>query len=455
MTRLNIISVVNADKIKIGKENIYCNIINKAIVYVARVAESSKDVKIVLDEYSIIKKNVGFDIVLNSDAIDAVVFNKKTNTVKNKNSIECFIMTRKFDGECNNNLKERLSSTYVAFANAVEQSDCVVLYVDDVVDNFVRRYVSIMMPSLCDKAPVILDRIPSKLVNYLDKLDVVESVVDSTSAANVAYQLECNKFDVNLSNGKLPVKTLQKLTKANLDTERIARVESYVASGKGTVEDVERFFTWCTAVKKLYEKSTGYSANTNTAFHVIDLLEYGFTLTDIMTKISVTLMNDGLITELTGNRLAEYLAKIMEYRKLNNINDFTMPENIITEYTRMEKLYDISQMRMNERFSIAAKAFNKKYANAVDGIMFACPTNLMDFDRFGRVNKLSKTNLDLFLENKIMIFALLSDGGFFTGPIFAFDEFGNVKMIHGVLNEQQMNAVKTLWNKIERNENNV
>ena len=79
----------------------------------------------------------------------------------------------------------------------------------------------------------------------------------------------------------------------------------------------------------------------------------------------------------------------------------------------------------------------------------------MDFDRFGRVNKLSKTNLDLFLENKIMIFALLSDGGFFTGPIFAFDEFGNVKMIHGVLNEQQMNAVKTLWNKIERNENNV
>lgn len=451
MYKLNNVSVINAEKIKIGKETFNCNINNKAVVYIARMSESKKDIKIVFDEYTILKTDYGFNITLISDAIDVVTFNKERQIVKHMDVLEIVANANRYVCGINKKIADKLGKTFIDFAAALEQSDIVIVY-DDAAENFVRRYIAIMRPSICEKAPVVMDRLPIKLIPYLDKLDIVEKVMNETSPANLAYQLEADMFNANISVNTLPLKVLQKLTKSGLTENQIKVFESYVRSGKGTIEEIEQMFRWFTAIKKLYEKTTGYNASLNSAFHMVDLLQYGFTVSEIMVKISNDIMKYSSIVEVTGNDLLDKLADIMAYRKVNNVNDFSMPENILVEHERTVSLYDVEYRYVGERFANTAHAINCKYSDVINNIGFICPDHIRDLKRYSdRVNPLSKEALDLFLDGKIIIFAIGNDHGrFYDAPLFYFDATGNISMIRDELNADQMAAAKILWNKIEK-----
>ena len=455
MYKLNNVTVVNAKKVKIGKDSYDCETTNKGVVYYARMTESNKDIKVVFDEYTIKKTDTGFNITLISDAIDVVAFNKKTQVAKHINMLENLLAWKMLFTSAESKLKNKFTKEYIDFAAAMEQSDYVIVYNDDAVESFVRRYVAIMKPSICAQAPVVIDRLPAKLVKYLDKLDIVEKVMLETSPANLAYQLESNLFDANISTNILPLKTLQKLTKANVDEERIKKVENYVKTGKGTVDEVELMFRWITAVKKLYEKSTGYTANSMSVRSIIDLIQYGFTVTDIMNKVSYDLMYKSDITHVSGDELIYMLAKIMDYRKVNNIQDLSMPNSIIAEYENYTKLYDVERIGMGEAYSIKAKDINQKYSNVINDVDFMCPEYLNAYSPYSsRVTLLSRENLISFMDGKIMLFVVGKNNGFYDGPIFAFDEHGNITMIKDSLNEEQTAAAKILWSTIkERKEN--
>ena len=450
MYKLNNVSVINAEKIKIEKETFNCNINNKAVVYIARMAESKKDIKIVLDEYTILKTDSGFSLSLISDAIDAVVFNKNTQLCKHLNMLETIAYTSNYSGVNKKNV-EKIGKNFIDVAAALEQSDTVIIYNDEAAENFVRRYVAMMKPSICEKAPVVIDRLPEKLIPYLDKLDVVEKVMNETSPANLAYQLESNMFEANISIEILPMKTLQKFTKAGLKDEQIKLFENYVRSGKGTVDEIEQMFKWFTAIKKLYEKTTGYKPSDYSTYHMAELLQYGFSISEIMIKISNDLMKNHSVIEVSGCLLLEQLADIMAYRKVNNVSDFSMPENIIVEHERTASLYDVEYRYVGERFANTAHAINCKYADVINNIGFICPDHIRDLKRSSdRVNPLSKEALDLFLDGKIIIFAIGNEcGRFYDSPVFYFDANGNISMIRDELNADQMAAAKILWNKIE------
>ena len=449
MYKLNNISVINAEKIKIGKDSFNCNINSKVVVYIARMAESKKDIKIVLDEYTILKTDYGFSLSLISDAIDAVVFNKNTQLCKHLNMLETIAYTSNYAGINKKNV-EKIGKNFIDVAAALEQSDMVIIYNDEAVENFVRRYIAMMKPSICEKAPVVIDRLPEKLIPYLDKLDVVEKVMIETSPANLAYQLENNMFDANISVNILPLKTLQKLTKMNVNEERIKLVANYVQSGRGTVEEVDLMLRWTVAIKKLYEKTTGYHANSGSVHAIIDVMQYGFTITEIITKVSTELMCKSDITHLEGNELLRMLAEIMEYRTVNNIQDKSMPENIVAEHELYTKLYDVEHRGIGEAYAIKAKAVNKKYANVIDDVDFMCPEHIRDYSPYSkRTTLLSVENLQLFMDGKLLIFIVGKNNGFYGGPIFAFDEKGHILMIKDTLSEQQMAAAKVLWSTIK------
>ena len=452
MYKLNNVSVINAEKIKIGKETFSCNINNKAVVYIAQMSESKKDIKIVFDEYTILKTDVGFNISLISDAIDVVTFNKERQIVKHMDVLEIVANANRYVCGINKKIADQLGKTFIDFAAALEQSDIVLLYNEDAAENFVRRYVAIMRPAICEKAPVVMDRLPIKLIPYLDKLDIVEKVMNETSSANIAYQLETDMFDANISVNTLPLKVLQKLTRAGLTENQINVFESYVRSGKGTIEEIEQMFRWFTAIKKLYEKTTGYNASLNSAFHMAELLQYGFSISEIMIKISNDIMKHSSIVEVTGNDLLDKLADIMAYRKVNNVNDFSMPENILVEHERVSSMYDVDYRCCGERFANAAHNLNKKHSDVIDDIAFICPDHIRDFQRYSdRVNQLSMQNFNDFLDGKIMIFAIGDAyGRIYESPIFFFDKDGNITMIRDKLNDKQLAAAKALWNKIEK-----
>ena len=455
MYKLNNVTVVSSKKVKIGKESYDCETTNQGVIYYARMTESQKDIKVVFDEYTIKKTDFGFNITLISDATDVVTFNKKTQMVKHMNMLDNILGWRMRFTDAKSDRKDKFAKEYIDFAAALERSDYVIVYNDDAVENFVRRYVAIMRPLICEQAPVVIDRIPHKLVKYLDKLDIIEKVMIETSPANLAYQLENNMFDSNISVDILPLKTLQKLTRANVDEERIKKIEDYVKSGKGTIDEIELMFRWITAIKKLYEKTTGYNADSISVRAIIDLTLYGFTITEIMNKISKDLMYKSDITHVDGSKLVYSLAEVMDYRRINNIQDMSMPENIILEHECCRKLYDVEHIGIGEAYAIKAKAFNKKYANVIDGVAFMCPEHINDYSPYSsRVTLLSRDNLMSFMDDKMMLFVVGKDNGFYDGPIFAFDENGSITMIKDSLNEQQMAAAKVLWSTIkERKEN--
>ncbi len=455
MNKLNEVTV-NADKIKVGKDTFDCNITNKAVVYIARMSESKKDIKIVLDEYTITKNQFGFDIVLISDAIDAVTFNKSSQTTKHIDLLEPLATAGAWASRVNSKTVEKLGKVFIDFAAAIEQSDIVIVHGNEAAINFVRRYVAIMNPSICEQAPVVINRLPEMLIPYIDKLDVVEKVMNETSPANLAYQLENKTFDANINVNVLPLKTLQKCTKAGLRENSIKKLEDYVSCGRGTLEEVEQMFRWCTAIKKLYDKTTGYSASTYSVYHIVDLIQYGFTLTEIMLKISNDLMKQHSITEVTGCDLLDKLADIMAYRKVNNNNDFSMPDNIVIEHENAVKMYDIEYRYVNELFANIAHAFNRSYSDIIDDMAFICPDHIRDFKRYSdRVNQLSVKNLNDFIDGKIMIFAIANEQGkIYDAPIFFFDENGNIQMIHNELNDKQVKAAKELWTRIQNKKGN-
>ena len=154
------------------------------------MTESNRDIKVVFDEYTIKKTDFGFNITLISDAIDVVTFNKKTQMVKHMNMLDNILGWRMRFTDAKSDRKDKFAKEYIDFAAALERSDYVIVYNDDAVENFVRRYIAIMRPLICEQAPVVIDRIPHKLVKYLDKLDIIEKVMIETSPANLAYQLE-------------------------------------------------------------------------------------------------------------------------------------------------------------------------------------------------------------------------------------------------------------------------
>ena len=363
MYKLNNISVINAEKIKIGKDSFNCNINSKVVVYIARMAESKKDIKIVLDEYTILKTDYGFSLSLISDAIDAVVFNKNTQLCKHLNMLETIAYTSNYAGINKKNV-EKIGKNFIDVAAALEQSDMVIIYNDEAVENFVRRYIAMMKPSICERAPVVIDRFPEKLIPYLDKLDVVEKVMIETSPANLAYQLENNMFDANISVNILPLKTLQKLTKMNVNEERIKLVANYVQSGRGTVEEVDLMLRWTVAIKKLYEKTTGYHANSGSVHAIIDVMQYGFTITEIITKVSTELMCKSDITHLEGNELLRMLA--MRKERMSATLDKRIREekrflNQIAEsrvFSHPEQLLDGFRMRVADREDRLERALN-------------------------------------------------------------------------------------------------
>lgn len=450
MYKLNNISVINAETIKIGKDTFRCNINNKVVVYITRMAESKKDIKIVFDEYTILKTDYGFSISLISDAIDAVVFNKNTQSCKYLNMLETIAHASNYAGINKKNV-EKLSKSFIDIAAALEQSDMVIIYNDEAVENFVRRYIAMMQPALCEKAPVVIDRLPEKLIPYLDKLDVVEKVMNETSPANLAYQLEANMFEATISIEMLPLKTLQKLTKAVHNDEYIKLFENYVRSGKGTVDEIEQMFKWLTAIKKLYKKTAGYKPYEHSAYCMAELLQYGLSISEIMIKVSNNLMKNHSVVEVSGCSLLDQLADIMAYRKVNNISDFSIPENIVVEHERIASLCDIENKYVDEKFANAANAINRKYSDVINNIGFICPNYIRDIKSLrDRVNPLSKETLDLFLDGKIIIFAICNERGkFYDLPVFYFDGNGNISMIRDELNSDQMAAAKILWNKIK------
>ena len=451
MYKLNNVAVINAKKIKIGKDIFNQDINDKAVVYVSRMSESKKDVKIVLDEYSIVKTGSGFSIVLTSDSIDAVVFNKKTQQIKHSEILEVFVNTKTFYNTGESKMRDLLCKTYIDFAAAIEQSNFVIVYNDEATDNFVRRYVAIMNPVLAEKAPVVMDRLPNLLIPYLDKLDVVEKVMNETSPANLAYQLETRMFDSNISVEVIPLPVLQKLTKANVGEVGIKRVEAYISSGKGTIEELNKLFKWVIAIRKLFEKTTGYHTYDQSVYTVVELLEYNLTITEIMTKVTNYLMHHASIIKTPGNDVLDALADIMAYRKVNGIADTSIPENIMTELSRYEEEYDIERRPIGELFALIAQENNINYANVIDGIGFICPDHIRDLKSYkDRVNPVSKKNLELFMEKKIIIFTIGNEyGKMFGSPIFFFDEADNIITISGNLDAKQEAAAKKLLTKIK------
>jgi hypothetical protein len=451
MYKLNNVCVINAKKIKIGKDTFNCEINNKAVVYIARMSESNKDVKIVFDEYSIVKTGSGFSIVLTSDSIDAVVFNKKTQQIKHSEILEVLVNTKTFYNTGESKMRDLLCKTYIDFAAAVEQSNFVIVYNDEATDNFVRRYIAIMKPILAEKAPVVMDRLPNLIIPYLDKLDAVEKVMTETSPANLAYQLETRMFDANISVNTIPLPLLQKLTKANVGEAGIKSVEKYIASGKGTIEEVNLLFRWATALKKLFEKTTGYHTIDQAVYTVIELLEYNLTITEIMTKVTNCVMHNASIIHTPGNAVLDALADIMAYRKVNGINDTTIPDDILAELSRLEDEYNIENRHIGEPFALVAQENNMNYANIIDGIGFICPDHIRDLKSYkDRVNPVSKKNLELFMEKKIIIFTIGNEyGKMFGSPIFFFDEADNIITISGTLDAKQEAAAKKLLTKIK------
>ena len=455
MNKLNEITV-SSDKIKVGKDTFDCNITNKAVVYIARMSESKKDLKIVLDEYTITKNQSGFDIVLISDAIDAVTLTKASQTTKHIELLEQLATAGVWASRVNVKTVEKFSKIFIDIAASAEQSDIVVIHGGESAINFVRRYVAIMNPAIYEQAPVVLNKIPEMLIPYLDRLDVVEKVMNETSPANLAYQLENKTFDANININVLPLTTLQKCTKADLRENSIKKLEEYVASGRGTVQEVEQMFKWCTAIKKLYNKTTCYTASNYSAYHIVDLLQYGFTITEIMLKISKDLMTQHSVTEVTGCDLLDKLADIMAYRKVNNNNDFSMPDNIVVAHEHAVKTYDVEYRYVNERFANVVHAFNRSYSDIIDDMAFICPDHIRDFKRYSdRVNQLAVQNLNDFFDGKIMIFAIANEQGkIYEAPMFFFDENGNIQMIHNALNDKQIKAAKELWTKIQNKKGN-
>lgn len=451
MYKLNNVTVINAKKIKVGKDIFNQDINDKAVVYVSRMSESKKDVKIVLDEYSIVKTGSGFSIVLTSDSIDAVVFNKKTQQIKHSEILEVFVNTKTFYNTGESKMRDLLCKTYIDFAAAVEQSNFVIVYNDEATDNFVRRYVAIMNPALAEKAPVVMGRLPNLLIPYLDKLDVVERVMNETSPANLAYQLETRMFDSNISVEVIPLPVLQKLTKANVGEDGIKRVEEYIASGKGTIEELNKLFRWAVAIRKLYEKTTGYHTYDQAVYTVVELLEYDLTITEIMTKVTNYVMHNASIVKTPGNDVLYALADIMAYRKVNGIADTSIPENIMTELYRYEDEYDIERRPIGELFALIAQENNVNYSNVIDDIGFMCPTHIRDLKFYkDRVNPLSRKNLELFMDKKIILFTIGNERGtIYDSPIFFFDEDDNIVTIRGALNAQQEAAAKKLLTTIK------
>lgn len=448
MYKLNTVTVVNSKKIKVGKETFSCDLKDKAVVYVARMTECQKNIKIVLDAYAIKKTDYGFSIVLESEAIDAVVFDKKTQIVKNASILEYLTRNLKMYGD--GETTKKLTRTFIDVAAAVEQSDIVIFYNDEATDSFIRRYVSLTKPILCERAPVVIDRMPNLLIPYLDKLDMLEKVMNETSPANLAYQLEARTLDANFSNNVFSLTILEKLTKRGVSIERVNKLEQYVASGKGTIEEIETLLKWSVAIKKLFEKTSGYRSFDQLTMQAIDLLDYGFSLTEIMNKISNTVMYDVSLVRTPAEEIMWALTKIMAYRAINHLDTKTMPENIFAELDELTNMYGIEDMKTNEAFEAMAKQ-KQKEVEIINNIAFICPPTLREIKRYSAViNPMSRKNVDLFLANKIYLFTIGNERGIiYDAPVFFFDENGDITMISGTLNDEQLEAVKILWNKIE------
>ena len=449
MYKLNNVTVVNTKKIKIGKESFDCKLKDTGIVYVARLTESRNELKIVFDEYNVAKTTSGFGITLISDAINVVTFNKAKKTMSNAELLKLMVSTP-YNVEAHlRKVNEELCKKFADFETAIKTSDFVIVYGEDAAENFVRRYVAITKPLIYEQAPVVMDKLAKNLIPYIEKLDIVERVMMETSPANLAFQLENNRFDANINSDVLPLKVIQMLTKVGLDDVRVKKFAEYVSSGRGTIEEIETFFKWDAAIRKLYNKVSNWQSKNNAIFAAVYLLEY-FTLTEMMTAVSNNLMYHNVIGDSSANIIFDALADIMAYRKVNEIADYTIPENIMDVYERTAKEYDIDSMPVRETFNVISREINRKYSGVIDGHGFVCPDDQHFFKRYtDRVNLLSKKNLNHFLDGKILIFAVGEETGIiFNSNVFAFDENGAIIPIIGTLSPEQNAAANTLWNKI-------
>ena len=454
MAKLNNVTVTNPKKIKVGKESFDCKLKTTGIVYVARMTETRKEVKVVLDEYNVSKTTSGIGITLMSDAIDIVTFNKAKKTISNADLLKHMVSCRYNVEASRAKVNETLRKKFADFESAMNNSDFVIVYGEEAAENFVRRYVSIVKPLICEQAPAVMDKLAKHLIPYLEQLDIVERVMIETSPANLAFQLENNRFDANINVEVLPLKVIQLLTKVGLDEVRVKMFADYVSSGRGTVEEIETFFKWDAAIRKLYNKVSNWQARNNAIFAVVYLLEY-FTLTEMMTAVSNNLMYYNVIGDSSSNIIFDAWADIMAYRKVNEIADYTIPENIMDVYERTAKEYDIDAMPVRETFNTISREINRKYSGVIDGHGFECPEAPHFFKSYSeRVNLLSKKNLNLFLDGKIMIFAVGGERGtIFNSNVFAFDENGAIIPLMGTLSTEQEAAANKLWTKINERKN--
>ncbi len=445
MAKLNNVTVSSARKIKVDKELFDVKLTDTGIVYVARMAESKKEVKVVLDEYTIKKSGSGFSITLMSDAFDIVSYNKTKKTLTNVELLDYFAPSDRIAYPLKTKV-EKLCDKFADFQAIVDKYDFVIVAGEYAACNFVRRYIAITRPLIAEQANAVMDKIPNYLIPYINNLDIVERVMIETTPANLAYQLENHLFKANLSENVLPLKVIQVLTKAGMDEERVKLFADYVSSGRGTVEEIETFFKWDAAVRKLYEKTTGWGSRKEAVYAVAYLLEY-FTITEMMTVISKNLMYKNSVINVSGNVLFNALADTIAMRKVNGVTDYSMPDDIVMEATETFAKYDVENLPVREQFNMISQEINKKFANIIDGYQFKCPDSPHFFKNYyERVNMLPRKYLDMFLEGKITIIAVgEKNGPVFNSTVFAFDEAGQILPIIGKMTPEQEAAATTLW----------
>jgi hypothetical protein len=175
-----------------------------------------------------------------------------------------------------------------------------------------------------------------------------------------------------------------------------------------------------------------------------------------MTIASKDLLYGGNISRCSASDIIKMMSEIMELRKINGINDNSIPEHVtdyhrefMREYYILHDYLDINNQR-NLEWDNMRECCNREYADIIDDVVFMCPEHEREFYFHGSFHAISRKDRDLILDGKAFTFTVNNvNENYLERNVFIFNENGDIKLIKGTMTDKQIAAAKVLWEKIK------
>ena len=398
----------------------------RSIMYAARLSEDQFAVKIVLDKIVTSLDGDGFiEVSTLSDNIEVVTFNKQILEIDDEETLLALAeMERYCSSDENFKALDRILS--LKFDNYEENGlvqNGITIDVDEVVSDFVRRYVFFKNKRLFKLAPELMQHEAHYLAKYLNDIDNIEKLLLTISEDTVRKQVRDRTLTF-FDGGKklksivgLPLDIISAIDEYG-SGDVIHHFQNYIKTGAGNVDEIRKMIEWLDAIKKLNRKRkidwyTNIDSGTITL--IGEIIALGCNITSIINACSREMLMYSADQTFELDSALRTIRDTIQMQREIGIDDTYINQNLYKWHFITARNCKILKASRNEEYKIAAELINRN-SRMVDGWLIKCPSSEQElFDIGNKYNNCLPIYRDKIIDDGAIIYSM-----------YKVDDIGNV-----------------------------